>query len=280
MPEGDTIYRTAATLHRALAGRVITRFETAYAHLAVVDDQQPIAGRIVESVTAAGKHLLIRIGDLVLRTHMRMHGSWHIYRPGEAWRRPRSDMRIVIETDEWIAVAFNVPVAEFVSQAAIPHHEPLATLGPDLLAPVFDERDAMQRLRTRAHEPIQEVLLNQRLVAGIGNVYKSETLFLAGVHPETPVAALDDRTLAALLGHARRLMRANVTATSPTAIVTYGGFRRPGERGAGLWVYGRGGLPCRRCGTAILYRKSGLNARGTYWCPQCQRSNYPPTPPP
>lgn len=279
MPEGDTLYRTALTLQRAIGGRLVTRFETAYAHLMVVDDQQPIAGRLVESVTSAGKHVLLRFGarddadGLVLRTHMRMHGSWHIYRPGEAWRKPRAAMRIVIETEAWIAVAFDVPVAEFVAAGALARHAPLTSLGPDLLGDTFDHAEAIRRMREHGGEPMREVLLNQRLVAGIGNIYKSETLFVAGVHPDTAVDALDDEALRMVLEHARRLLLANVKPGTPAAIVTYGGMTREtgrAHRGHGLWVYGRLGLPCRRCQTPIERQKTGVHARSTYWCPQCQ----------
>lgn len=274
MPEGDTIFRTADTLNRAIGGRVVTRFETAYAQLARVDDDHPIKGRLVESVTSAGKHVLMRFqGDLVLRTHMRMNGSWHIYRPGERWRLPRAAMRIIVETDEWVAVAFNVPVAEFVGARMLERRSPIAELGPDLLGETFDADEAIRRMRGHASEPIAEVLLNQRIVAGIGNVYKSETLFVAGVHPETEVGALTDDVLRDLLARARRLLQANVKPSSPAAIVTYSGFRRTTGRldfGEGLWVYGRNGLPCRRCGTPIERKKTGPYARGTYWCPQCQ----------
>ncbi len=285
MPEGDTIHRTAATLQRALAGRTITQFETAYAHLARVDDDAAIAGRTVESVTSAGKHVLMRLsarlrkdasawqGDLVLRTHLRMNGSWHLYRPGERWRIGRSAMRVVVATDEWVAVAFNVPVAEFLRAGDVSRRSPVAALGPDLLGEAFDADEAIRRIQAHPHEPIADVLLNQHVVAGIGNVYKSETLFAAGVHPFTPVEALDPATLAAVLGHARRLLHANVAPTSPAEIVTYGGSRRTTGRfqfGDGLWVYGRRGLPCRTCGTPIEGKKTGPHARGTYWCSKCQ----------
>ena len=274
MPEGDTIYRTATTLNRALAGRTVTAFETAYAHLARVDDDAAIKGRRVESVTSAGKHVLIEFqGGLVLRTHMRMNGSWHLYRPGERWRVSRAAMRIVVATDEWVAVAFNVPVAEFLRKHDVSRRSAVAALGPDLLADEFDMDAAVSRMRSRAREPIADVLLNQRVVAGIGNVYKSESLFAAGVHPFTPVEGLDNETLVTLLGHARRLLKANIKPTSPAQIITYGGLSRPTGRmdfGRGLWVYGRRGQPCRTCGTPIEAKKTGPHARGTYWCPRCQ----------
>ena len=137
MPEGDTIFRAARTLHRALAGSPVTRFESAFPALNRIDDDRPLAGRTIESVAARGKHLLMTFsGDLVLRTHMRMHGSWHIYRSGERWQRPARDMRIVVETARFVAVGFNVPVAEFLSGRELSRHPQLGALGPDLLAPM------------------------------------------------------------------------------------------------------------------------------------------------
>src|SRR5687767_14826535 len=134
MPEGDTIFRAARTLHQALAGRVVTRFETVLPALARVDDQSRIAGRTIDRVLSAGKHLIIDFsGGLHLRTHMRMNGSWHIYRSGERWRRKRSDMRIVISTDEFVAVGFNIPEAEFLDDRSLARQDDLRRIGPDLL---------------------------------------------------------------------------------------------------------------------------------------------------
>ena len=179
MPEGDTIFRAARTLHRALAGSPVVRFESAFPALNRIDDDRPLAGRTIESVTARGKHLLMAFsGDLVLRTHMKMHGSWHIYRPGERWQRPARDMRIVVETARFVAVGFNVPVAEFLTGRELSRHRQLGALGPDLLAPSgssgqagpsFDGAEVLRRIRTQGTAPIGEVLLNQRLVAGIGS---------------------------------------------------------------------------------------------------------------
>jgi len=282
VPEGDTLFRTAATLQKAIGGRVVTRFETVLVQLERVDVDTPIAGRTVEQVEAHGKHLLIRFsGDLALRTHLRMNGSWHVYRPGERWQRPRHVMRIVIATDTWEAVAFDVHVAEFLTPAAERRHRELTALGPDLLAEAFDAGDAQSRLRARGDRTIEVALLDQRAVAGIGNVYKSEVLFLCGVWPFAPVAALDDATLTLLIDTARDLLRANVAPASGEAIVTYRGLRRttrradPGER---LWVYGRARKPCRRCATEIEVRATGPDARLTYWCPQCQRIGAGATP--
>src|SRR6478736_2152729 len=134
MPEGDTIFRAARTLHRALAGQEVVRFESVLPALTRVHDDSPVTGRVVESVTAAGKHLLMRFsGGLLLRTHMRMNGSWHIYRPGERWQRPARDMRVLVATGDFVAVGFNVPVAEFLTARNLLRHKELQALGPDLL---------------------------------------------------------------------------------------------------------------------------------------------------
>jgi endonuclease-8 len=273
MPEGDTVYRAARTLNAALAGQVIKRFETGLAQLAQVDREHPIAGRTVERVTAIGKHLLMMLSaDLVLRTHMRMNGSWHIYRPGERWQQPRQAMRIAIETADWVAVAFNVYAAEFVHSDALDRHRPVATLGPDLLGD-FNRDEALTRVHAQGTRPIHEVLLDQRVMAGIGNVYKSEILFLSRIHPDTPSSALSDDDWTGVMDLARRLLKANVAESSGPGIETYRGLRRttgrmrPEER---LWVYSRGGRPCRKCATAISSRKDGDGARVTYWCSRCQ----------
>ncbi|MDQ3071574.1 MAG: Fpg/Nei family DNA glycosylase [Acidobacteriota bacterium] len=286
MPEGDTIFRAAHTLHRALADHIVTRFESMYPALTRVDQDAPIAGRVVTRVEARGKHLLMHFaaapdGDdsraakaMVLRTHMRMHGSWHIYRHGERWQLPRRDARIVIETAAFVAVGFNVPVAEFLEEGREDRQDDLKRIGPDLLGERFDEDEAVRRLLARGAQPIAEALLNQRVVAGIGNVYKSEVLFLERVHPQTPASSVPEPAVRALLRTARRLLRANV-ADASAEIVTYRGLRRTTGRTdpeARLWVYGRGGKPCRRCAASIRYVKSGLDARGTYWCAACQPS--------
>ena len=279
MPEGDTIFRAARTLHRALAGHEVVRFESMFPALSRVHEDAPITGRRVEAVSAAGKHILMRFspagivpGDLVLRTHMRMNGSWHIYRPGERWRRPRRDMRIVAATADFEPVGFNVPVAEFLTPRAFARQDDLRLMGPDLLGETFDAAEALRRFRERPELSIADALLNQRVVAGAGNVYKSEVLFLCGVNPFARVAEVDDERLLAMLTTARKHLHANVI--DPTAaIVTYRGFRRttrradPAER---LYVYGRAGKPCRTCGTPIAIRAQGPHARLTYWCPSCQ----------
>jgi endonuclease VIII len=278
VPEGDTIFRAARTLHRALAGSAVAHFESVLPMLSRVDEDAPLKGRTVARVYAAGKHLLIEFsGGLTLRTHMRMNGSWHIYRRGERWQRPRRDMRIVVANETYEAVAFRVPVAEFVETADLPRHDELRQLGPDLLGDTFDAADALARLRARAADTIADALLDQRVVAGIGNVYKSEILFTCKVNPFLPVQALDDATLGGLLATARRFLTTNVKEGLPL-MTTYAGYRRttgrsdPTQR---LWVYGRAGKPCRRCATAIDLRAHGVHARLTYWCPTCQAVGEP-----
>lgn len=257
MPEGDTILRAARTLHLALAGRRVTRFTSVYPQLSRIDQDAPLSGRTIERVEAAGKHLLMWFsGDLVLRTHMRMHGSWHVYRPGERWRRPGHEMRIAIETAEFHAVAFTVPVAEFLRGSELDRSEALQHLGPDLLSQDFDAAGAVSRIASRTDLAIADALLDQGAIAGIGNIYKSESLFAARINPFTPVPSLDDAQIARIVDKALRLMRASVENTRLSK-----------------WVYGRAGEPCRRCGTRILSKKQGDNARTTYWCPRCQ----PPT---
>jgi endonuclease-8 len=273
VPEGDTIFRAAGTLHRFMAGRLVTRFESAYPALNRIADDSPIVGRTIDAVTARGKHLLIAFsGDLFLRTHLRMNGSWHIYPAGARWRRPARDMRVLVCTADACAVGFNIPVAEFLSRRELERHEQLRSLGPDPLGGAFDAAETLRRMRARAGDPIVDVLLNQRVIAGVGNVFKSEILFLAGVHPFTPVANLADADLERIVATAQAQLAANVMDRSQTLSVAIG--RRttrsldPAEK---LWVYSRGGKPCRRCGAAIQSRKSGPDARVTYWCPACQR---------
>jgi endonuclease-8 len=279
MPEGDTIFRTARSLHKALAGHRATKFDTAYAHVARIDDEKPIAGRLIERCEAAGKHVLIVFeGDLILRTHMRMNGSWHLYRHGERWWRGPQAMRVRVDTADWVAVAFDVPVAEFVTAKQLVSTDPVAALGPDLLGVTFDREEAIRRVQAAGALPIAQALLDQRLVAGIGNVYKSEVLFLAGVHPETPASAVTQETFERVMDLARQLLQDNVVPGTPAAIQTYRSLRRTDRRSDpsdSLWVYSRAGQPCRRCGTAIRSMKMGVDARTTYWCPACQSDIRP-----
>ncbi len=274
MPEGDTIFRAAATLHRALAGHAVTEFETQLPKLARVDDDRPVAGRTVESVSALGKWLIMRFSDdLVLLTHMLMSGSWHIYRPGEAWQKSRYHMRVVIATARILAVAFDVQVAEFHTEASLARRPGFNRLGPYVLAGDFDPAAAIANLEGRPDLEIAVALLNQSVLAGLGNVFKSEVCFLARVNPFKRTGELAHVQLETLVSVARTLMRANVVGASADRVVMYSGFRRTTGRAdpaENLWVYRRADEPCRRCGTPIVSRKQGLDARITFWCPTCQ----------
>jgi endonuclease-8 len=282
MPEGDTILRAARALHRVLAGHTVTRFESVYPALNRVAEDRPIVGRTIESVSARGKHLLMSFSDdLILRTHMRMNGSWHLYRPGARWQRPASDMRVLVATADAVAVGFNVPVAEWLSNRQMERHPEMRTLGPDLLAgagPHYEypvkTPEILERMRRHGREPIAEVLLNQRVLAGIGNVFKSEILFAAGVNPFAIVDALTDADLERIVGIARDQLAANVLDRAGTLSPAIGRrTTRSLDPGAKLWVYSRGGKPCRRCGTIVRSKKTGSDARLTYWCPHCQSTS-------
>ena len=273
MPEGDTIFRTARTLQRALAGAEVTGFTSVYPALTRIDVDSPLRGRVIESVRPMGKHLLMTFSaDLILHTHMRMHGSWHVYRPGERWQRPARDMRIVLETARIVAVAFNVPVAEFLSGRELSRHPTLQALGPDLTDPEFDPAHVIARIRGHGAEPMHDLLLNQRVVAGIGNVFKSEVLFDAGVDPFMSAAGVPDEVLFRVLEIARKQIAMNIAPPGATLGVATG-RRTTGslDPNATLWVYGRAGKPCRKCGAVVQSRVTGVEGRLTYWCPHCQR---------
>jgi endonuclease VIII len=263
VPEGDTIFRAARTLHTALAGRTVTRFASSLPQVAAAARHHRIEGRIVRSVEARGKHLIVRFeGGPSLHTHMRMTGSWHLYRAGTPWRKSAASARAVIETGDRLAVCFAAPVVEWLTPAQEAEHGPLASLGPDLLAAGFDPAAARAGLRARGPREIGDALMDQRALAGIGNVYKSETLFLCGVDPFARVESLDDATLDRLVATAVREMKRNVV---PAA-----GLRRTREGPERVWVYRREGEPCLRCGTPIAMKRQGEGARSTYWCPRCQ----------
>ncbi len=271
MPECDTIFRTARTLDRALAGRVVTRFDTHLVGVDIVDRRQAIAGRVVERAFARGKHLLIQFsGALLLRSHMRMHGSWHIYKPGERWRAPARDARVVITTDEWLAVAFNVTDAEWVSADELERHPRIAALGPDLLSAQIDVVATRDRIRASGAKHIAAAILLQQAVAGLGNVYKSELLFLEGLYPFTPVSDVPDATLDRLLVRARTLLSLNVTENAIAMMPARGRMTTGRLNGHELsWVYGRAGRACFKCGSTIR-TETETGGRRTYWCPSCQ----------
>ena len=264
MPEGDTIWRTARTLHAALAGTTVLAIESSVPTVAAASRRLRVVGREIEAVEARGKHLLVRFaGGAVLHAHQGMRGSWHLYRRSTAWRRPSSRPRAVIETPDVVAVCWLSPVVEMLSPSEAASHPALVRLGPDLLTPGFDPAAARRRLRERGDLDVGVALMDQTALAGIGNVYKSEVLFLGGVSPFVRVRDLDDAILDRLVVIARELMRRNLgpgmrRTTSPLS---------PGF----VWVYRRSGRPCRKCGRTIERKVQGEQARSTWFCPTCQR---------
>ena len=249
MPEGDTIWRTAAGVRERVGGRAVTaawpaRYET-------------LTGRTLETVEPVGKHLLMRFsGGWTLHSHLRMTGSWHVYRPGERWRRPRHLARVVLTFPDWEAVCFAAPVLELVRDA----RAPVRHLGPDVLADEFPIDQVVARARSVGPVALGELLLDQRVCSGIGNVYKCETLWERRLDPWRSSSELSDEELAEVFATARGYLRQNVVRAAP---------RRFGHR-AGA-VHGRSGRPCPRCGAAVRVRAQGADARLTYWCPACQR---------
>lgn len=276
MPEGDTIFRTARSLGRALNGKPITAFRSTYPKLMRSNDDAPLAGQSVVNIESRGKWLLIHFSSgNTLATHMLMNGSWHIYRHGQPWQQPRVNMRIVLETDEYIAVGFRVPVAEMHTPGSLQRDRRIPSAAVDVLGGEFTSADAMRRLLMHSDEAVADVLLRQDVLAGVGNVFKSEVCFVTGVHPYCKVACLNSDRALEIVNAARKLIRANVLEDSGNTIVTYGGRGRrtthASDPGASLWVYGRAGQPCRRCGEIIRRRIQGPDARVTFWCPACQR---------
>jgi endonuclease-8 len=258
VPEGDTVWRTARSLDRALTGQVLVTTDFRVPEIATVD----LSGQHVEATIARGKHLLTRIGaDHTLHTHLKMEGSWHLYRPGTRWRRPTHQARVVLATDDWTAVGFSLGVTELVARGE--EESVVGHLGPDLLGPDWDETAALARLTADPDRPLVEALLDQRNLAGIGNMYAAELCFLAGVPPHTRV--VDVPGLPRLVRRARALLEANKERAQQA---TTGDLRR----GRTHYVYSRAGQPCRRCRTRIQQGTYGAppRERVTFWCPTCQ----------
>ena len=275
MPEGDTIFRTARALGRALAGKPVTGFRSTYPLLSRFDDDTPLAGQTVDAVESRGKWLLIHFsGGGTLATHMLMSGSWHIYRPGERWQQPRVNMRIVVENSDYIAVGFRVPVAKMFKPQELARALKIPPSAIDVLSEDFNAAEVERQLLAHGSEEIADVLLHQEVMAGVGNVFKSEVCFVTGIHPFRKVATLGLNQVRALIAASQKLVAANVLEDSGDTIVTYGGRKRrtthESDPGASLWVYGRNGEPCRRCGDPIRRRIQGPGARVTFWCPRCQ----------
>ncbi len=262
MPEGDTVWLAAKRMHEALAGRVLTTTDFRVPQLATVD----LTGREVLSVVARGKHMLTRVqGGPTLHTHFRMDGSWHLYRPGDRWTGGADwQVRVVLANAEWVAVGYRLPVVELVTDesAAVGH------LGPDVLADDWDLEVALANLRADPTRAVGLALLDQRLLAGLGNLYRCEVLYVRGLTPWTAVGDVAD--LPALVEKGRRLMLANRDRWEQS---TTGSLRY----GEDHWVFERSGKPCRRCRTRILTAEQGAApyARLTYWCPRCQLGPAP-----
>jgi endonuclease-8 len=275
MPEGDTIFRTARALERALAGKPVTNFRSTFPLLTRFDDETPVAGQMVDAVESRGKWLLIHFsGGATLATHMLMSGSWHIYRPGEHWQQPPRNMRIVVENRDYLAVGFSVPVAKMLRPEQLDRATRIPVPAIDVLSKEFDASHVVPRLLACRSEEIADVLLHQEVIAGVGNVFKSEVCFVTGTNPFCKVAALNEHQINALITASRRLIKANVLEDSGDTIVTFGGRKRrtthESDPSASLYVYGRKGEPCRRCGESIRMRMQGPDARVTFWCQSCQ----------
>jgi endonuclease VIII len=259
MPEGDTIHRTARSLRAALVDHGLRRVEVPR-HPGPL----PALGSTVTGVEARGKHLLVHTSDgLTVHTHQRMTGSWHLYAHGQRWRKSPRAARVVLGTERLVAVCFASPVVEILDPRGLARHPALRRLGPDLCDPGADLDDAAARLH-RLSEPgraLGEALLDQRIACGVGNVYRCDVLFLHGLHPRTPVGAVDGEEARALIGTAAELLQDNLGRQRRTTTA--------GAEGT-LWVHGRGGAPCRRCTTPIEVGQLGEHARYVYWCPVCQ----------
>lgn len=257
MPEGDTVFRTAKRLDDALTGAEVTRFDLRVPRAATVD----LTGQLVHGAVARGKHLLLRIGDSTVHSHLRMDGAWFVYAPGEKWRHPAFKVRAIVGTAKREAVG--VDLAEIEVVPTRDEAQLIGYLGPDPLAEDWDAEEAIRRLEADPRS-VHVALLDQRNVAGFGNEYAAELLFLRGILPERPVQDVD---VAALVDLGVRTIRAN----RDRADRTFTGVNRPGQT---TWVYGRAGRPCRRCGTPIRKGSQGADPtreRVTFWCPSCQR---------
>ena len=263
MPEGDTVYRAAKRLREALEGDVLTGCDVRVPRYANVD----LTGERVDEVVSRGKHLLMRVGDWTIHSHLKMEGIWQVYEPGERWRHPAFEARIVLKTERVQAVGFALGLLEIVPRAE--EADAVGYLGPDLLGPDWSAAEALRRMQEQGDRAIGLTLLDQRVMAGLGNVYRSEICFLKGVLPTRPTDAAGD--LRGWIDLSRRTLFAN--KDRPERVFT--GDTRKGRQ---KWVYGRAGDRCRRCGTPIQEGWLGdpvrlaqeSQDRVVYWCPRCQ----------
>lgn len=272
MPEGDSVWRAASQLHQALAGQTLTASDFRVPRFATLN----LAGWTVHEVVPRGKHLLMRVvgpdeRKLTIHSHLKMEGTWQVYPPGGRWRKPGFTARCVLRTAAADAVGFSLGILEVVKTAD--EDTIVGHLGPDLLGPDWDPAEAEQRIRAAPDVPIGVALLDQRNLAGIGNIYRCEACFLSGVHPATPVSAVED--LRTLMTDAKQLLEANLGTGRRVTILNPRGMpvgRMAGR--PGYWVYGREHQPCLKCRTPIrrgvLGKPNGEEARNIYFCPRCQ----------
>lgn len=258
MPEGDTILRSARVLNRALAGQTVITASAPGGRLHV----DRIVGQSITRVEANGKHLFIHFGNkLALHSHMGMTGSWHLYRENERWRKSPQSARIVLKTAPFVAVCFAPQTIELVAPSDVKRIE--QRLGPDILAPDFDPSEAIRRLQRDHERAIGDAIMDQSHVAGIGNIYKSESLHAARIHPLSLVGSLPEAALHTLLTAARRLMQFNVRP--------HVAIRRTRVGANGYAVYRRRRAACFTCGAEIEMIRQGELKRSTYFCPLCQK---------
>ncbi len=275
MPEGDAVFRFARKVGAALEGKAIV---AARSHgPGPVPQVERIVGATCTGTRAQGKNLFISFDNgFALRGHLRMYGTWHVYAPGDPWRLPEREARLVLETADTVVVNFSAPVIELIREEAIEHHRPIATLGPDLLSDDFDVADAMRRFRTpdRAGLTLGDAIMDQKAMAGVGNIWKHETLFRCAFNPWRRVEELSDEELRLMIDKARELLLASV-----------GKLERDGRTVPRpvMYVYANAGKPCRRCSTIIRSAPQGIDIRSTAWCPKCQpvaaNQAVPPPPP-
>ena len=258
VPEGDTVFLAASRLNAAIGGKRLLRTDFRVPAFATSD----LSGHVLTEVVSRGKHLLFRTeGEITLHTHFKMDGRWDLYRPGEPWAGPTHHVRVVLTTESHVAVGSRLGVTELIPTAR--EHEVVGHLGPDVLGPDWDPDEVLTRFLDQPERAIGEALVDQRVMAGPGNVYRNEVCFLRGLDPRTPVRAVPD--LPRLIDLMKRLMEANRWTGNQ---ITTGDTRR----GRRHWVYGRAGQPCGRCGTLLRAEpgEPSTAERSTFWCPRCQ----------
>jgi len=260
MPEGDTIHGTATRLRQILCGKQINAAQGRES----IASADSLAGRTVSAIEARGKHLLMRFDDgRTLHSHLGMHGSWHLYAPGERWQKPERWAAMVIEVPDSVCVCFSPKTLELLTEIQLRRHPHIGRLGPDLLADTLDHAEILKRFRVHDPTPIGQAVMNQTIVCGIGNVYKSEILFLKRIDPFIPVAQLSDEEIIEIVKLASDLMSKNLQGHPRRTRFALDRQKH--------WVYGRNGKACFKCGSRIQLSRQGDLGRTTYWCPQCQR---------